>query len=58
MRRDRGGALLGVWVYWEVYFDLNIRHFHENRGEPLGIPTELHIGAESAAMSWPLVMKR
>ena len=37
-------------LYREEYFDLNIRHFHENGGQAQD-PSELYVGAESPAGS-------
>ena len=38
-------------LYQEVYFDLNMRHFHEKLREEHEIQSELHPGAASAAGS-------
>ena len=38
-------------LYREVYFDLNMRHFHEKLREEHEIQSELHLGAAGAAGS-------
>ncbi len=38
-------------LYQEVYFDLNMRHFHEETAGRAWDPSELHLGAASAAGS-------